>query len=113
MLGDVSSATGEGPWEFDERLRTGAASSWPDRDRVSAAVAGRLMADSERAFQEAGAAWRAALRDRVLARPMRASARLANLAASAAQRASACEAAYKDGLEWPRGAVVPTGLTRC
>jgi hypothetical protein len=60
------------------------------------------MADSEQAFQEARATWRAALRDHVLAPPDAGfSARLANLAAAASQRAAACEVAYKDGFEWP------------
>ena len=60
------------------------------------------MADSEQAFQEARAAWRSALRDHVLAPPDAGfSARLANLAAAASQRAAACEAAYNDGFEWP------------
>jgi hypothetical protein len=72
------------------------------------------MEDSEQAFQEARAAWRAALRDHVLAPPDAGfSARLANLAATASQRASACEAAYKDGFEWPAaraGAKPPYGL---
>ncbi|MGZ4197741.1 MAG: hypothetical protein ACXVFQ_15900 [Solirubrobacteraceae bacterium] len=68
------------------------------------------MADSEQAFQEARAAWRSALRDHVLAPPDAGfSARLANLAAAASQRASACEAAYKGGFEWPaaRGGANP------
>jgi hypothetical protein len=60
------------------------------------------MADSERAFQEARQTWRPALRGHVLAPPNAGfGARLATLAAAAAQRAAACEAAYKDGLEWP------------
>jgi len=60
------------------------------------------MSDSEQAFQDARAAWRAALREHVLAPPDAGfSARLAKLAAAAAQRAEACEAAYKDGFEWP------------
>jgi hypothetical protein len=68
------------------------------------------MADSEQAFQETRAAWRAALRDHVLAPPDAGfSARLASLAAAAAQHAAACEAAYKDGFEWPaaRGGAQP------
>ena len=68
------------------------------------------MADSEQAFQEARATWRAALRDHVLAPPDAGfSARLANLAAAASQRAAACEAAYNDGFEWPaaRGGAKP------
>jgi hypothetical protein len=60
------------------------------------------MSDSEQAFQEARTVWREALRDHVLAPPDAAfSARLAALAAAARQRAAACEAAYKDGFEWP------------
>ena len=68
------------------------------------------MSDSEQAFQDARAAWRAVLREHVLAPPDAGfSARLANLAAAAAQRAEACEAAYKDGFEWPaaRGGAKP------
>ena len=68
------------------------------------------MSESEQAFQEARATWRAALRDHVLAPPDAGfSARLANLAAAATQRADACEAAYKDGFEWPaaRGGAKP------
>ena len=68
------------------------------------------MADSEQAFHDARAVWRAALRDHVLAPPDAAfSARLANLAAAASQRAAACEAAYRDGYEWPaaRGGAKP------
>lgn len=68
------------------------------------------MLDSEQAFQDARATWRAALRDHVLAPPDAGfSARLANLAAAAAERAEACEAAYKDGFEWPaaRGGAKP------
>ena len=58
------------------------------------------MADSEQAFEDARAAWRAALRDHVVAPPDAGfSARLAKLAAAASQRATACEAAYKDGFE--------------
>jgi hypothetical protein len=66
--------------------------------------------DSEQAFQEAREAWRAALRGHVLAPPDAGfSARLAELAAAAAQRAAACEAAHKDGFEWPatRGGAQP------
>jgi hypothetical protein len=66
--------------------------------------------DSEQAFQEAREAWRAALRGHVLAPPDAGfSARLAQLAAAAAQRAAACEAAHKDGFEWPatRGGAKP------
>jgi len=59
-------------------------------------------ADSERAFAEAREAWRAAVRGHVLAPPDAGfSARLAALAAAAAQRAAACEAASEDGFEWP------------
>jgi hypothetical protein len=68
------------------------------------------MADSEQEFQEARATWRAALRDHVLAPPDAGfSARLANLAAAASQRATACEAAYNEGFEWPaaRGGAKP------
>jgi hypothetical protein len=68
------------------------------------------MSDSEQAFQDARAAWRTALREHVLAPPDAGfSARLASLAAAAAQRAEACEAAYHDGFEWPpaRGGAKP------
>jgi hypothetical protein len=68
------------------------------------------MSDSEQAFQEARRSWREALRDHVLAPPDAGfSARLAALAAAAAQRAAACEAASKDGFEWPaaRGGAKP------
>jgi hypothetical protein len=68
------------------------------------------MSDPEQAFQDARAAWRAALREHVLAPPDAGfSARLASLAAAAWQRAEACEAAYKDGFEWPaaRGGAKP------
>jgi hypothetical protein len=68
------------------------------------------MSDSEQAFQDARAAWRAALRVHVLAPPDAGfSARLASLAAAADKRAAACEAAYKDGFEWPaaRGGAKP------
>jgi hypothetical protein len=58
--------------------------------------------DSEQAFQDAREAWRTALRDHVLAPPDAGfSGRLAHLADAAAQRAAACEAAHKDGFEWP------------
>jgi hypothetical protein len=66
--------------------------------------------DSEQAFNEAREAWRAALREHVLAPPDTGfSARLATLAAAAARRADACEAAHKDGFEWPptRGGAKP------
>jgi hypothetical protein len=68
------------------------------------------MTDSEQAFREARDAWRAALRDHVLAPPDAGfSARLATLAAAAEQRAAACDAAYEDGFEWPpaRGGAKP------
>jgi hypothetical protein len=66
--------------------------------------------DSEQAFNEAREAWRSALGEHVLAPPDAGfSARIANLAAAAAQRAAACEAAHKDGFEWPaaRGGAKP------
>jgi hypothetical protein len=69
-----------------------------------------VSSDSEQAFAEARAAWRAALRDHVLAPPDAGfSARLAALAAAAKRRATACEAAYRDGFEWPpaRGGAKP------
>ncbi len=69
-----------------------------------------MTSDSERAFAEARAAWRAALRDHVLAPPDAGfSARLAELAAAAEQRAAACEAARREGFEWPpaRGSARP------
>jgi hypothetical protein len=60
------------------------------------------MPSSEQAFQDARRAWREALRDHVLAPPDAGfSVRLAALAAAAARRAAACEAAYDDGFEWP------------
>jgi hypothetical protein len=68
------------------------------------------MPDSEQAFQDARAAWRTALRDHVVAPPDAGfSARIANLAAAAVQRAEACKSAYKDGFEWPaaRGGAKP------
>jgi len=68
------------------------------------------MSDSEQAFQDAREAWRAALREHVLAPPDPGfSARLANLAAAASQRAATCEAAYAEGFEWPpaRGGARP------
>jgi hypothetical protein len=68
------------------------------------------MTDSEQAFAEARAAWRAALQDHALAPPDAGfSARLAALADAARQRAEACEAAYRDGFEWPaaRGGAKP------
>lgn len=66
--------------------------------------------DSEQAFNEAREAWRSALREHVLAPPDAGfSARLANLAAAATRRAAACEAAHRDGFEWPptRGGAKP------
>ena len=69
-----------------------------------------MTSGSEQAFQEARVAWRAALRDHVLAPPDAGfSARLAKLADAAAERAAACEGAYKDGFEWPsaRGGAKP------
>ena len=66
--------------------------------------------DSEQAFNEAREAWRSALREHVLAPPDAGfSFRIAQLAAAAAQRAAACEAAHKDGFEWPatRGGAKP------
>jgi len=68
------------------------------------------MCESEQAFQEARRVWREALRGHVLAPPDPGfSARLSALAAAASQRAAACEAAYKDGFEWPaaRGGAKP------
>ena len=69
-----------------------------------------MSSGSEQAFEEARTAWRAALRGHVLAPPDAGfSARLATLAASARQRADACDAAYRDGFEWPpaRGGAKP------
>lgn len=69
-----------------------------------------MTLDSEQAFQDARDTWRAGLREHVLAPPDAGfSARIANLAAAAAERAAACEAAYKDGFEWPaaRGGAKP------
>jgi hypothetical protein len=69
-----------------------------------------MTTSSEQAFAEARAAWRAALQDHALAPPDDGfSARLAGLAAAARQRAEACEAAYRDGFEWPatRGGAKP------
>jgi hypothetical protein len=66
--------------------------------------------DSEQAFQEAREVWRSALREHVLAPPDSGfCARIANLATAAARRATACEAAHKDGYEWPaaRGGAKP------
>jgi hypothetical protein len=61
-----------------------------------------MSEDSEQAFGEAREAWRAALREHVLAPPDAGfSARLAGLAAAARRRAEACEAAYRHGFEWP------------
>jgi hypothetical protein len=69
-----------------------------------------VTAESEHAFAEARSVWRAALREHVLAPPDAGfSRRLAGLAAAARQRAEACEAAYRDGFEWPaaRGGAKP------
>jgi hypothetical protein len=66
--------------------------------------------ESEQAFQDARDVWRSALREHVVAPPDAGfSARIANLAAAAAQRAAACEAADADGFEWPaaRGGAKP------
>ena len=66
--------------------------------------------ESEQAFQAARETWRAALREHVLAPPDAGfSGRIANLAAAAAHRAAACEAAQADGFEWPaaRGGAKP------
>lgn len=66
--------------------------------------------DAQEAFDEAREVWRAALRSHVLAPPDAGfSVRLAALAAAATQRAEACEAAYRDGFEWPpaRGGAKP------
>ena len=66
--------------------------------------------DSEHEFNEAREEWRSALRDHVLAPPDAGfSARLDTLAAAAAHRAAACEAANRDGFEWPatRGGAKP------
>ena len=68
------------------------------------------MSDAEQAFQEARGIWREALRGHVLAPPDAGfSGRLAPLAAAAAQRAAACEAASHDGFEWlaARGGAKP------
>jgi hypothetical protein len=73
-----------------------------------------MSADAERTFDKARAVWRAALRDHVLAPPDAGfSGRLVRLGAAARQRAEACEAAYRDGFEWPpakRGAKPPYEL---
>ena len=69
-----------------------------------------MTMESEQAFQVARETWRAALREHVLAPPDAGfSGRIANLAAAAAQRAAACEAAQADGFEWPaaRGGAKP------
>ena len=66
--------------------------------------------ESEQEFAEARAAWRAALRGHALAPPDAGfSARIAELAAAARRRAEACEAAHRDGFEWPpaRGGASP------
>jgi hypothetical protein len=69
-----------------------------------------MTMESQQAFHDAREVWRAALREHVLAPPDAGfSGRIANLAAAAAQRAKACEAAQADGFEWPaaRGAAKP------
>lgn len=69
-----------------------------------------MTSDSEQAFADARSVWRAALREHVLAPPDAGfSARIAGLAAAARQRAEACEAAYRNGFEWPpaRGGAKP------
>jgi hypothetical protein len=69
-----------------------------------------MTLESEQAFHEARELWRAALREHVLAPPDAGfSSRIANLAAAAAHRAAACEAAASDGFEWPaaRGGAQP------
>jgi hypothetical protein len=69
-----------------------------------------MTIDPEQAFAEARSVWRAALQNHALAPPDAGfSARLAGLAAAARQRAEACEAAYRDGFEWPaaRGGAKP------
>lgn len=69
-----------------------------------------MSPDSEETFAGARAAWREALRAHALAPPDAGfSARLAGLATGARQRADACEAAYRDGFEWPpaRGGANP------
>jgi hypothetical protein len=66
--------------------------------------------ESEQAFTETRSAWRTALRGHALAPPDAGfSARLAELAAAARGRAEACEAAHRDGFEWPpaRGGASP------
>ena len=68
------------------------------------------MSDPERAFEDARRVWREALRDHVLAPPDAGfSARLEALSSAAAQRAAACDAAARDGFEWPpaRGGAKP------
>lgn len=69
-----------------------------------------MTSESEQAFVDARAVWRGALREHALAPPDAGfSARIAGLAAAARQRADACEAAYRDGFEWPpaRGGAKP------
>jgi hypothetical protein len=69
-----------------------------------------MTMESEQAFHEAREVWRAALREHVEAPPDAGfSGRIANLAAAAAKRAAACEAAHADGFEWPaaRGGAEP------
>lgn len=66
--------------------------------------------DSEQEFQQAREVWRAALREHVLAPPDAGfSQRIATLALAAKRRAAACEAADKEGYEWPaaRGGAKP------
>jgi hypothetical protein len=69
-----------------------------------------MSEDAEQAFAESRDAWREALRQHVLAPPDGGfSARLAALAAAARRRADACEAASREGFEWPpaRGGAKP------
>lgn len=105
LRGDMSGAPGESPWDFDlsdSDAPLSARRRACHRGRFRGIVSGRLMPDSEQAFQEARRVWREALRGHVLAPPDPGfSARLSALAAAATQRAAACEAAYKDGFEWP------------
>jgi hypothetical protein len=68
------------------------------------------MTDSEQAFTDARAEWRTALSAHATAPPDAGfSGRLADLAAAAAKRAEACDAAAADGFEWPpaRGGAQP------
>src|SRR5207248_2576448 len=111
--GAARGCTGREPVGFrPERTSPTAAASHGTavRCRLESRNARRVSSDSEQAFAEARAAWRAALREHVLAPPDAGfSARLAALAAAAKQRAAACEAAYRDGFEWPpaRGGAKP------